>query len=358
MKGNMRQNNTQLWSQLWRDTNKVLWNAATAHMPPRNFIRAELCRHVDRAKLLEKSAAIRMVRKTQSVSPIYRACAWIVEDCKMTFGQPITPPIDFSTPNTVNWRNLARHFAGIDIEHASRKKEAHTPDHYQIFVNAFAYAANAARIAGMNPEEFELEFIFTKHRWIVHGTDEKNIAKIGVNFFYISANPMIWNAIFAAIIKDDKPARKLAEQYATSTDAQAILAVYNNTSPLRIDDAYNLSQMFDELNRDYFNNALPKPMIAWTTRANYRTLGTYNFFWQMICISKILNDRRIPEIAVKFVLFHEMLHIKHGAYEKNSRFISHTAEFRADEKKFEYYEKAKEYLRQIQNLSSHTDQNS
>ena len=51
--------------------------------------------------------------------------------------------------------------------------------------------------------------------------------------------------------------------------------------------------------------------------------------------------------AVSFVLYHEMLHIKHGLHNINGKAFSHTPEFRVDELKFEGIEEA---LRIHQNL--------
>lgn len=121
-------------------------------------------------------------------------------------------------------------------------------------------------------------------------------------------------------------------------------------SPLRINDVYNLNRMFDELNAEYFNDALLRPMIAWTTRPNYRQLGSYNFFWDIICLSRILNDPRVPELAVRFVLFHEMVHIKHGARQENCRFKTHTPEFKLDEARFKGKDEAEEICKHLREI--------
>ncbi len=174
--------------------------------------------------------------------------------------------------------------------------------------------------------------------------------RITVNFFYLLANPKVWNAIFQAIVRNHAPSRRMAERYVQSVEAQQLLAVYAELSPLRTHDVYDLNTMFDELNIQYFGGALPKPMLAWTTRANYRTLGTYNFHWDIICISKILNDKRVPKVAVEFVVYHEMLHIKHGLHHIAGRSVSHTPEFRADEQLFAGWQEANEIHRNLREL--------
>ncbi|MBQ9395125.1 MAG: M48 family peptidase, partial [Proteobacteria bacterium] len=104
------------------------------------------------------------------------------------------------------------------------------------------------------------------------------------------------------------------------------------------------------INAEYFNNAIPKPILAWTTRPNFRTLGTYNFHWDTICLSRILNDHRVPENAVRFILYHEMLHIKHGLYRVAGRAFAHTPQFRADEDKFPNRSEIEHTLRKLREL--------
>jgi hypothetical protein len=52
----------------------------------------------------------------------------------------------------------------------------------------------------------------------------------------------------------------------------------------------------------------------------------------------------VPEFLVEFVLYHEMLHMKHQPRLVNGRRVYHTAAFRADEKRFARYEQALEWI--------------
>ncbi|MBQ1924933.1 MAG: hypothetical protein II180_02285 [Proteobacteria bacterium] len=338
------------YTALWHDINRVLWRCAVEGVPPQTLIRAELWRRVDHTRVLEKSASIRMSRKTQPENPVYRACKWLVEAGSISPNGPAHMPQDsaLSPENAAVPAAYPRSYPGVDISaHSAENTDVQPEDHYETFTHAFVYAAEAAKNAGLDPKTIEFEFDFTKNRWRVEGTDEAPFKRISVNFYYLSARPKVWNAIFAAIVKKHAPSRQMAEKYVRSVEAQQLLAVYSDISPLRNFDVYDLDSMFDVLNQKYFNNVLPKPMLAWTRRANFRTLGTYNYHWDIICISNALNDKRVPEIAVSFVLYHEMLHIKHGLHNINGKAFSHTPEFRVDELKFEGIEEA---LRIHQNL--------
>lgn len=331
--------------RFWSDLNRELWRAATDGMPPRNFIRAELWRRVEQMRRLEKSAAIRMAQKTRPVSATYRACRWLIETGPI--GEHLQYPTqDARTPeNAAIPQQWPTNYPGIDIQNPAQ--QADETDHYNIFIRAFIFAAQAAQLVGLDPKSFEFAFDFSKHRWIVQGSDSHPFARILVNFFYVSAPPKIWNALFTAIVKNHTPSRSIAEKYAQSSDAQSMLAIYADISPLKIHDVYNLSDLFDQLNADFFNHALPKPILAWTSREQYHTLGSYNYHWDIILISRIFNNQRMPEFVVRFILYHEMLHIKHGAYRNHNGLRSHTPAFRADERAFPQYEEAEEFLKHI-----------
>lgn len=331
--------------RFWSDLNRELWRATAENIPPRSFIRAELWRRVDHIRRLEKSAAIRMAQKSKPLGSAYRACRWLVETGPVG-EQAQIPQQDANSPdNAVIPKEWPEYYPGIDIHNPSQTNDE--TDHYNLFVRAFVYAAQAARNVGLDPKSFEFTFDFSKHRWIVQGSDSHPFARISVNFFYLLAPPKIWNALFTAIVKNHAPSRSIAEKFAHSSSAQTMLAVYVDISPLKIHDVYNLSDLFDQLNAEFFNQALPKPILAWTSREQYHTLGSYNYHWDIILISRLLNNRLIPEFIVRFILYHEMLHIKHGAYRDSNGLRAHTPAFRADERAFPQYEEAEEFLKHI-----------
>ena len=331
--------------KFWSDLNRELWRSAAENVPPRNFIRAELWHRVEHQRMLEKSAAIRMARKTQPLSAAYRACSWLVESGPIGTNSAKLPENSaFDPENAVVPQSWPDQYPGVHPEDAAQIPEESTLEHYDLLVHAFVYAAQAAQIVGLDPKSFDFELNFTKHRWIVQGSDIRPFARISVNFYYIAAPPKIWNALFAAIVKSHAPSRSIAEKYAQSSQAQALLAVYADISPLIQQDAYDLSAMFDSLNAEFFNQTIPRPILAWTSREQYHTLGSYNYHWNIILISKLLNRREVPEFVVRFILYHEMLHIKHGAYRDKTGLRAHTPAFRADERSFPRYEEAEHYI--------------
>jgi predicted metal-dependent hydrolase len=111
-------------------------------------------------------------------------------------------------------------------------------------------------------------------------------------------------------------------------------------------EVYDLEKIFHKLNLVYFQNSVLKPTLTWSARKTYRILGHHDATHETIVISKSLDDKKVPKFVVEFVVFHEMLHIFHPTTHRNGRRYNHTAQFRADEKKFAYFEDAENWIEQ------------
>lgn len=110
---------------------------------------------------------------------------------------------------------------------------------------------------------------------------------------------------------------------------------------------YNLDKLFARLNRRYFDNQLAKPTLSWSVRRTKRILGHHDYVHGTIVISRSLDHAGLPEYLVEYVLYHEMLHMKHRPRVVNGRRLYHTAAFRADERRFEYYDEAMDELEKM-----------
>jgi hypothetical protein len=55
----------------------------------------------------------------------------------------------------------------------------------------------------------------------------------------------------------------------------------------------------------------------------------------------------VPEFVVDFIVYHELLHKKHGLRWSGSRAHAHTPEFRRDERRFPGMAEAERVLRRI-----------
>lgn len=108
---------------------------------------------------------------------------------------------------------------------------------------------------------------------------------------------------------------------------------------------YDLDPLFDRLRDLYFSPLMPKPQLGWSRGRARWLLGHFDAAHNAIILSRILDSPRVPEIAVEYVLYHEMLHLKHPVEHKGARRRVHTRAFLADEKLFAGLKEAKAALK-------------
>ncbi len=111
---------------------------------------------------------------------------------------------------------------------------------------------------------------------------------------------------------------------------------------------YDLDALFDRLNAEYFGTALRKPALGWSPRASKTRLGHYDMAHDAIVISQAFDRPHVPALALEYVLYHEMLHIKHAVQlDRNGRRCAHTREFQAEERLFSDIDEAQRLLRRL-----------
>jgi hypothetical protein len=109
-------------------------------------------------------------------------------------------------------------------------------------------------------------------------------------------------------------------------------------------DHYDLDELFESVNREYFGGEMEKPRLVWNRAPTERKFGHYERARDRIVISRTLDAPNVPRFAVEFVLYHELLHKYHGVRWVNGKRMIHTSEFRRDEKRFDRYREASAYL--------------
>jgi predicted metal-dependent hydrolase len=107
----------------------------------------------------------------------------------------------------------------------------------------------------------------------------------------------------------------------------------------------DLEEVFNRLNDYYFKNELAKPRLSWSVKRAHYVLGRFDSTQNTIFISRIFDSTEIPLYVVEYVMFHEMLHVKHHSQVQHSRLIVHTPDFKHEEKEFSMYAEAKSWLK-------------
>ncbi len=110
---------------------------------------------------------------------------------------------------------------------------------------------------------------------------------------------------------------------------------------------YDLDEVFESVNRRFFHGLLGRPTLTWSAHAARRMLGHYDAAHNTIVVSRVFDRPDTPRCAIEYLLYHEMLHLKHPVRVKAGRRCVHSREFQAEERLFPELEEAKAYLKRI-----------
>jgi len=96
-----------------------------------------------------------------------------------------------------------------------------------------------------------------------------------------------------------------------------------------VDD--ELEESFNRVNNTYFNDMMERPNLEWG-QDSFHKLGHYEYASNLIVVSNIFKGQLE---LLDFIMYHELLHKKHGyKTTQTGRAIHHSREFKEEEKKF------------------------
>jgi hypothetical protein len=97
---------------------------------------------------------------------------------------------------------------------------------------------------------------------------------------------------------------------------------------------YDLEEIFEALNFRFFHGLLGRPLLTWSGHAAKRSLGHYDPAHNTIVVSRVFDRKTTPRYAIEYLLYHEMLHLKHPVKVRGGRRCVHPREFQAEERLF------------------------
>lgn len=110
---------------------------------------------------------------------------------------------------------------------------------------------------------------------------------------------------------------------------------------------YDLDAVFEELNTRFFYGLMARPRMSWSQNKTRRILGHYDPAHNAIIISRIFDHPGVPQYVLEYIVYHEMLHLKHPVRLRGSRRCVHSAEFQAEEKLFPREADANAFLKRL-----------
>jgi hypothetical protein len=110
---------------------------------------------------------------------------------------------------------------------------------------------------------------------------------------------------------------------------------------------YHLEEVFDSLNVRFFGGLLGRPELTWSEGMAKRSLGHYDAAHNTIVVSRVFDRPSSPRYAVEYLLYHEMLHLKHPVKMRGVRRCVHSREFKQDEALFPQLDEAMAFIKRL-----------
>jgi hypothetical protein len=110
---------------------------------------------------------------------------------------------------------------------------------------------------------------------------------------------------------------------------------------------YHLEEIFDDLNRRFFHGLMARPQLTWSGNHSRQNLGHYDPAHNTIVVSRIFDHPAVPRYAIEYLVYHEMLHLRHPVKLRGSRRCVHPRAFQEEEKLFPRLHDAKRYLKNL-----------
>jgi hypothetical protein len=202
----------------------------------------------------------------------------------------------------------------------------------------------------IDPKKLIIEFSNLTSLYRFKKTADSTIMQISEGF--IVADDAVLTALVQSMLLGKSAATTtILKHFAVSEElSEVVLAIDLMVEPIMQvakGRAYDLEQVFEQVNQQYFEGKIAKPQLAWSKILTRRKFGHYEPARDRIVISVTLDNEQIPAYAAEFVMYHEMLHILHGETWVNGRRMVHTPAFRQDERKFKHYQPAEAELARL-----------
>jgi hypothetical protein len=218
-------------------------------------------------------------------------------------------------------------------------------------LEALKLARETARRHPALPEKpLSLHLVGLNHLW--RRRDYQNSTLLKAHIGFQNADREVWQSLLQSSLGRSTPAIEQSyREFASSEDFNESLFELESFAapppPPSRGRAHDLNEIFARVNDEYFGGQMPKPILTWNRTLTARKFGHYQPGRDTIMISITLDDPEVPAFALEFVMYHELLHKKHGSMTVNGRRLSHSQAFRAEERLFAQYHEAERLIREL-----------
>jgi hypothetical protein len=194
---------------------------------------------------------------------------------------------------------------------------------------------------------FHLYLVNQDSLWRKNSYKSKLLLKVNEGF--LSAGQDTWDALIqTALRRRDPVSEQRVRGFGNSEEFSEVLFELETFAAPVLTAAqgqfHNLNESYERVNLGYFQGKMPRPNLVWSQIRTVQTFGHYQANRDTVMISLSLDHPTVPSSLVDYLMYHELLHKKHGATVVNGRYLVHTAAFGEDEREFSDYEVARRQL--------------
>jgi hypothetical protein len=224
-------------------------------------------------------------------------------------------------------------------------------DQLAAHLEALDRARDLARQSPLPPEKsLTIHMVSLNYLW--RRRDYPNTTLLKANIGFQNADQQVWQSLLQSSLGQSTSAgEQLYRAFAASEDFNESLFDLESFAapppPPSRGRAHDLNEIFARVNNDYFGGLMSKPALTWNRTLTARKFGHYQPSRDTIMISITMDDPAVPSLALDFVMYHELLHKKHGSMTVNGRRMSHSQAFRAEERLFAKYDEAERLIHDL-----------
>jgi hypothetical protein len=200
--------------------------------------------------------------------------------------------------------------------------------------------------------EKKVKIILTRNRshLITVRKNGQHSVHLRVQEVFLNAPQDVWDAIGTFMVLPSPESRRLIRDFISNHKAVPNLKEFDLRLKIQLKgEHHHLDLIYDGINLDYFNNEI-QCRITWGKSYKKRrkrsiSFGNYESFSNLIKINPALDQAKVPDYFIQYIVYHEMLHARFetaGPPQSGRRF-HHTGEFYELEKRFKEYDKAIEW---------------
>ncbi|MFI5305178.1 MAG: SprT-like domain-containing protein [Nitrospiria bacterium] len=171
-----------------------------------------------------------------------------------------------------------------------------------------------------------------------------------VQEIFIQAPQEVWDAIGRFMVSPTTESRRLIRDFISKQKSVPVLKEFDGRLNINMKGQfYDLNLIYNLINKEYFNDEI-HCRITWGKSYKKRrkrsiSFGNYESFSNLIKVNPSLDQSKVPDYFIHYIVYHEMLHASFESKQPTiaGRRFHHTQEFNQLEKGFKEYEKAIEW---------------